>query len=391
MSRTDDTLQIYLDTLGNTDLLDKDGEATLGHRMELCEAASARTALSTELGRALLAEDRPDADASALKRLAAIEEVVVQSTDGLRGEDLLDALEAQHDDTRACFEALKLKRDPQWKLSLAFVEALDGPDVDGAGEGDELVALRRRLHSLAMGRERARSAMCVANLRLVVSLAKGRRFRGLSFEDLIQEGNIGLMRAIDKFEYRRGFKFSTYSTWWIRQALNRAIANQSRTIRLPVHMTDLLRRLWVARKQLRTELDREPTVDELAAAVEAEPDKVKLALEAGRSIDSLDRPVGEDGTATLGDLIAKDSPGPAEKLEELDQVRVVEEALANLSPREARIIRLRYAIGVPKRLTLREIGEELGVTRERVRQLQLRAQRRLAAAHRSEAMRSLMD
>jgi len=391
LNKTTDTLRGYLNTLGSTGLLNREGEATLGQRLELCEAAAARAALSTELGRELL--DADCIDEAALRRLDELERSAMRDTRGLRGEELLEGLELLHEDTRDCFEQLSMKRDAQWTLATSFLEALDGLDVegDGTGEPDELATLRRRMATLSAGRERARTAMCVANLRLVVALAKRCRNRGLSFEDLIQEGNIGLMRSIEKFEYRRGYKFSTYSTWWIRQSLNRAVSNQSRTIRLPVHMSDLLVRLWSLRKVKAVDLGREPTAEELAAELGEDVRKVKLALRAGKRTDSLDRPIGEDGTATLGDLIPGQGPSPADEMQEQDRIQAVEDALAALNPREERVIRLRYGIGVPDPLTLREVGALLGVTRERARQIQVVAQRRLASPGRSQAMRSLVE
>jgi RNA polymerase sigma factor (sigma-70 family) len=380
-----------LTTLGSNPLLDREGEALLGQRLELCEAAAARAALGTEAGRDLL-EPTTGGD-EALRRLDALERAAVAASPGLRGEELLDLYETFHADTRACFDLLSMKRQQQWSLASRFLESLRGLDVDGdgAGEPEELATLSRRMETLTAGRERARAAMTVANLRLVVSLGKRCRNRGLSFEDIIQEGNIGLMRAIDKFEYRRGFKFSTYATWWIRQAINRAVANQSRTIRLPVHMTGLLVRVWRTQAHMGRALGRQPTAEELAAELQEAPHKVRLVLRAAKRTDSLDRPVGEDGTATLGDLIPLDGPGPAEELLDQDRIRAVGDALARLTPREERVIRLRYGIGVPDTLTLHEIGLRLGVTRERVRQIQVKAQRRLASPNHSAAMRSMVE
>lgn len=390
--RRRDALQDYLNTLGRTDLLDRDGEATLGHRLELCEVAATRAVLATDLGRDLFAEAHPGADPTSL---AALRDMATQEvsagTRQQRGEALLDALEALHSPADDALERLEMKRADQWSLVEDFLAHLSGVDVDAVGDGPEVEALRSYLGRLDAHRERARSAMCRANLRLVVSLAKRVRSRGVTFEDLIQEGNIGLMRAVDKFEYRRGYKFSTYATWWIRQALTRAVANQSRTIRVPVYINDLLRRLWTTRSAMSKDLGRDPEPEELAEVLDEDVERVRLALRAGRPIESLDRPIGEDSSATIGDLIPREGPTPADEMLDTDRVRVVEEALGRLSPREEKVLRMRFAIGVPEPHTLREIGEDLGVTRERVRQIQVKAQRRLRHSHRHEAMRTLAD
>jgi RNA polymerase primary sigma factor len=257
--------------------------------------------------------------------------------------------------------------------------------------GSDLSARVRDIEKAFGEYEQAKRDLSGGNLRLVVSIAKKYRNRGLPFLDIIQEGNTGLMRAVDKYEYKRGYKFSTYATWWIRQAINRAVANQSRTIRLPVHMTGLLVRVWRTQAHMGRALGRQPTAEELAAELQEAPHKVRLVLRAAKRTDSLDRPVGEDGTATLGDLIPLDGPGPAEELLDQDRIRAVGDALARLTPREERVIRLRYGIGVPDTLTLHEIGLRLGVTRERVRQIQVKAQRRLASPNQSAAMRSMVE
>lgn len=232
--------------------------------------------------------------------------------------------------------------------------------------------------------EMAQEHLIRANARLVISVAKKYIGRGVPFLDLIQEGNIGLIRATNKFEYRRGHKFSTYATWWIRQAVSRAVADQGRTIRVPVHMGDQLNRMRRIQLNLIQELGREPSIDELAVHMETTPDKVENLLEIARRPVSLETPIDEDGDSTFGDFVEDiNSPAPAEEVATHLLHEQLQGALDRLPPREAQILRLRYGLEDGRVYTLEEVGQTIGVTRERVRQLEAQALNRLrqSSAH----------
>jgi RNA polymerase primary sigma factor len=395
----EDSVRAYYRKLGRVPLLTREGEITLARRIEQAEAKIVRALLLSPVAVRELSQVGEELRAGKLRAREVTRNPADEEDEEAARARLLELFVPVQDLERSLRKRLK----GVGPRRSAACESLEHMRLTRSvlvrvvacmrGEADTAVdAMLATVRSGEREADRAKADLIQANLRLVVSIAKKHTGQGLQLGDLIQEGNIGLMRAVDKFDYKRGFKFSTYATWWIRQSITRAIADQGRTIRTPVHMVETGNRLASARNRLVQSSGREPTVEELASEVGLPPAKAHMALMARREPVSLETPAGEDGSARLVDFVADGESDDA--LDSLLRKRFVEgtrDLLSTLTAREAQVLRMRFGLDGGTERTLAEIGASFDLTRERIRQIETQALRKLRLPTRAKRLRAIFD
>jgi RNA polymerase primary sigma factor len=414
----DDSVRMYLREIGQVKLLDGQREVELAAAMERAEYLARRRAqLADDFGNPPAPDVLARAIYHSLKQAWIHPRTVyseVFSDNALPAKDVLlsrmlplsqhpqeaiDLVCKRFDLAPDELETSLRDRYVEWELLPPSLQTLcregDGWPTDEAVDHvirERLDRLQRRWDDTLDSGERAKSALIQANLRLVVSVAKKHVGRGMGLLDLVQEGNLGLIRAVEKFDYHKGFKFSTYATWWIRQAITRAIADQARTIRIPVHMVETINRVIRKSRQLQQELGREPTSEEIGAALEMAPERVREILKISQEPVSLEMPIGEEDDSNLGDFIEdQKAPAPADVASVQDLKTQLNTVLNELAPRERDVIRMRFGLIDERAHTLEEVGKAFDVTRERIRQIEAKALRKLRHPNRAKRLKDFLD